>query len=37
MPRNSSGVYTLPAGNPVVTDTVIDVDWANPTMEDVGN
>jgi len=37
MPRNSSGVYTLPAGNPVVTDTVIDVDWANPTMEDIGN
>jgi hypothetical protein len=37
MPRNSSGVYTLPAGNPVVADTIIDVDWANPTMADIGN
>jgi hypothetical protein len=37
MPRNSSGVYTLPAGNPVVDNTVILVDWANPTMEDIGN
>jgi len=37
MPRNSSGIYTLPAGNPVVADTVIDVDWANPTMSDIGN
>jgi hypothetical protein len=37
MPRNSSGVYTLPAGNPVVADTIIDVDWANPTMADLGN
>jgi hypothetical protein len=37
MPRNSSGVYTLPAGNPVVDNTVILVDWANPTMEDLGN
>jgi len=37
MPRNSSGIYTLPAGNPVVADTIIDVDWANPTMADIGN
>jgi len=37
MPRNSSGIYTLPAGNPVVADTVIDVDCANPTMSDIGN
>ena len=36
MPRNGSGVYTLPAGNPVVPDTLIDADWANPTMADLG-
>jgi len=35
MPRNGSGYYTLPAGNPVVDDTVIDVNWANPTMGDI--
>jgi hypothetical protein len=35
MPRNSSGNYTLPAGNPVVAGTIIDVDWANPTMQDI--
>jgi microcystin-dependent protein len=37
MPRNSSGVYTLPAGNPVAGDTTIDTEWANPTMSDIGN
>jgi hypothetical protein len=37
MPRNSSGIYTLPTGNPVVDGTIIDVEWANPTMEDIGN
>jgi len=37
MPRNPSGDYTLPAGNPVVGGTTIDVSWANPTMEDLGN
>ena len=37
MPRNSSGIYTLPSGNPVLPDTIIDVDWANPTMLDIGN
>ena len=36
MPRNSSGVYTLPAGNPVVTGTTITVSWANGTMPDLG-
>jgi hypothetical protein len=37
MPRNASGQYTLPAGNPVVADTLIESDgWANPTMEDLG-
>lgn len=30
-----TGVYTLPAGNPVVTGTVIDPDWANNTLSDV--
>ena len=35
MPRNLSGVYTLPTGNPVVTGTIIDVAWANPTMADI--
>ena len=35
MPRDLSGTYTLPAGNPVVTGTIIDVAWANPTMADI--
>lgn len=37
MPRDSQGVYTLPAGNPVVPGTVIETDWANPTMDDIAN
>ena len=37
MPRDSNGNYTLPAGNPVVPQTIIEVDWANPTMQDIGN
>lgn len=37
MPRNSSGVYTLPAGNPVVTLTTITAAWANATMPDIGS
>lgn len=37
MPRNSSGVYTLPSGNPVVPGTTIDAAWANDTMEDMAN
>lgn len=37
MPRNSSGVYTLPAGNPVVPGTTIDAAWANDTLEDLAN
>ena len=36
MPRGSGGVYTLPAGNPVVSGTVIASSWANPTMDDLG-
>lgn len=35
MPRDSSGNYTLPAGNPVVTNTVIDSVWANTTLADI--
>jgi len=37
MPRNLSGVYTLPAGNPVVPGTTIDASWANTTLEDISN
>ena len=37
MPRNASGVYTLPAGNPVISGTTIESTWANTTMSDVGN
>jgi hypothetical protein len=36
MPRNVSGDYTLPAGNPVVSNTLIETAWANPTMSDIG-
>ena len=36
MPRDPGGLYFLPAGNPVVTGTIIESDWANPTMSDVG-
>jgi len=35
MPRNGSGVYTLPAGNPVITGTVISSTTQNNTMSDV--
>lgn len=37
MARDASGNYTLPAGNPVVSGTVIETNWANPTMADIGN
>jgi hypothetical protein len=33
--RNSSGTYTLPAGNPVVTGTTISSTWANNTLDDI--
>lgn len=36
MPRDSNGTYSLPAGNPVVTETVIESAWANTTMTDIG-
>jgi hypothetical protein len=35
MPRNSSGTYSLPAGNPVVTLEVISSSWANTTLGDI--
>ena len=35
MSRNASGTYTLPAGNPVVTATVISSAWANTTLSDI--
>jgi len=37
MPRDSQGIYTLPAsaGNPVVPDTLVESAWANGTMDDV--
>ena len=37
MSRDSSGIYTLPAGNPVVNGTAIDPSWANTTLTDIGN
>jgi hypothetical protein len=36
MPRNTSGVYSLPPANPVVPYTTIATSWANPTMADIG-
>lgn len=35
MSRNGSGTYVLPAGNPVVTGTVITSTWANTTLSDI--
>lgn len=35
MPRDISGNYTLPAGNPVIDNTIIETSWANPTMFDI--
>lgn len=37
MPRNGSGTYSLPAGNPVVTGTTISSSVQNTTMSDVAN
>lgn len=33
--RNSSGTYSLPAGNPVVSGTTISTTWANNTLNDL--
>jgi hypothetical protein len=35
MSRNGSGVYSLPAGNPVVTGTSISSTWSNTTLADI--
>ena len=35
MSRAAGGTYTLPAGNPVVTGTVISSTWANTTLSDL--
>lgn len=37
MSRNAAGTYTLPAGNPVVTGTLVESTWANPTMSDIAS
>lgn len=37
MPRNTSGIYTLPGGNPVTPGDVIEAEWANTTLEDVAD
>jgi hypothetical protein len=37
MSRNGSGVYNLPAGNPVVTGTTITASWANSTMQNIAD
>ena len=37
MSRNGSGVYSLPAGNPVVTGTAISSTWANNTLNDIAS
>ena len=36
MSRDTNGNYTLPAGNPVVTDTLITPAWGNGTCSDLG-
>ncbi len=36
MPRNGSGTYTLPTGNPVSPGTTIESAWANTTLSDIG-
>jgi hypothetical protein len=35
--RNSSGTYSLPAGNPVTTGTTITSTWANATLPDIAS
>jgi hypothetical protein len=35
MSRNGTGIYSLPAGNPVVTNTTISSTWANSTLTDI--
>lgn len=35
MPRNGTGTYSLPAGNPVTAGSVISETWANQTLTDI--
>lgn len=35
MPRDVNGNYSLPAGNPVISGTIIESVWANSTMDDI--
>jgi len=35
MPRNLSGTYSLPSGNPVTAGTTITTTWANNTLNDI--
>jgi hypothetical protein len=35
MARDNTGTFNLPAGNPVITNTVIESVWANTTMAEV--
>lgn len=35
MSRAAGGLYTLPAGNPVVTGTIISSTWGNTTLADI--
>jgi hypothetical protein len=35
MPRNGSGTYILPPGNPVVDGTLVTSSWANTTLNDL--
>ena len=35
MSRDGTGLYSLPSGNPVITDTLITSVWANVTMADI--
>ena len=36
MPRDTSGTYLLPSGNPVASNTIIESAWANSTLTDIG-
>jgi hypothetical protein len=37
MPRDITGTYSLPAGNPVVSGEVITSEWANDTLSDIAD
>ena len=37
MSRDASGNFTLAPGNPVQAGTIIDPNWANPTLSDIAN